>query len=410
MPSSDREFDVVIFGATSYTAKFCIENIFEIYGASGDQFKYCLAGRDGEKIDAVIQSLGLPSNTPKRICPLKIDNLKALARETQVIINFVGPFGMYGEPVVRACIEEGANYIDISGEIDWCQFLSVNYGQKAIEAGVKIMPCMGFDFTTYDVGMAILHDASPGLWRGGEVLCTSKTSSQGLSSGTTNTFVKMLTEPRMEPLSPEIKHALSQNMYILPKKIHGQNVTADLMGSPLAGYLEWINSSFLRGQWSNGEASHSTMNFTAGKAHASSWKATIGAFRMLMLWLYLGFLCALTSGMAAYFIPKNGSGPIIPEKSFVEHDLSLFPKGKTNPSVIVKMSYNKGECYWMTGVTSLEAALTIVYADNAVEDKNALLSIKYCKTGGVGSGSFLLGDSYVRRLKKAGIIYDVHKD
>ena len=43
-------------------------------------------------------------------------SLQEMASQCHVVVNCVGPYGFYGETVVRACIESGAHHLDVSGE------------------------------------------------------------------------------------------------------------------------------------------------------------------------------------------------------------------------------------------------------------------------------------------------------
>jgi len=43
-------------------------------------------------------------------------SLQEMASQAHVVVNCVGPYRFYGEPVVRACIASGAHYVDVSGE------------------------------------------------------------------------------------------------------------------------------------------------------------------------------------------------------------------------------------------------------------------------------------------------------
>jgi len=43
-------------------------------------------------------------------------SLQEMASQARVVVNCVGPYRFYGEPVVRACIASGAHYVDVSGE------------------------------------------------------------------------------------------------------------------------------------------------------------------------------------------------------------------------------------------------------------------------------------------------------
>ncbi len=42
-------------------------------------------------------------------------SLAAIARRTKVVIAMAGPYAKFGEPVVEACLAEGAHYVDITG-------------------------------------------------------------------------------------------------------------------------------------------------------------------------------------------------------------------------------------------------------------------------------------------------------
>ena len=43
-------------------------------------------------------------------------SLNSMAASTRVLLNCVGPFRYWGEPVVKACIGAGTHYLDICGE------------------------------------------------------------------------------------------------------------------------------------------------------------------------------------------------------------------------------------------------------------------------------------------------------
>lgn len=41
------------------------------------------------------------------------EELKALISKTKVVLNTIGPYHIYSEPVVAACAETGAHYLDV---------------------------------------------------------------------------------------------------------------------------------------------------------------------------------------------------------------------------------------------------------------------------------------------------------
>lgn len=102
--------DVIIYGATGYTGvKICQEF------ALNPPKSWIIAGRSKSKLEKLSSELKC-SNPPKVVVAdlHELDFIKG----AKVLINCVGPFRLYGEPVVKACVEHGVNYIDICGETE----------------------------------------------------------------------------------------------------------------------------------------------------------------------------------------------------------------------------------------------------------------------------------------------------
>ena len=55
---AEREFDVIIFGASGYTGKLVAEYMNKQYGAD-ESIKWAIAGRNKEKLSSVKQDLNL---------------------------------------------------------------------------------------------------------------------------------------------------------------------------------------------------------------------------------------------------------------------------------------------------------------------------------------------------------------
>ncbi|HBQ40600.1 MAG TPA: saccharopine dehydrogenase, partial [Halieaceae bacterium] len=56
MTSADREFDILLWGATGFTGQLVAEYLATSYGANGT-LRWALAGRNEAKLQAVQQSL-----------------------------------------------------------------------------------------------------------------------------------------------------------------------------------------------------------------------------------------------------------------------------------------------------------------------------------------------------------------
>lgn len=57
-------------------------------------------------------------------------SLDSMAKQAKVVINCCGPYRFYGESVVNACVENGASYIDVSGEPEVNYLMSSFYFYK----------------------------------------------------------------------------------------------------------------------------------------------------------------------------------------------------------------------------------------------------------------------------------------
>ncbi|MFX9397471.1 saccharopine dehydrogenase, partial [Acinetobacter baumannii] len=80
------------------------------------------------------------------------DSLALLARQTRVIISTVGPYLLHGEPLVAACVAEGTDYVDLTGEPEFVNRMRARYHAPAQAGGTRIVHCCGFDSIPHDLG------------------------------------------------------------------------------------------------------------------------------------------------------------------------------------------------------------------------------------------------------------------
>ncbi|MFW5876062.1 MAG: saccharopine dehydrogenase family protein, partial [Myxococcota bacterium] len=87
--------------------------------------------------------------------------LAAMAAQARVVLTTVGPYVRYGEPVVRACVEQGTDYVDITGEPAFVDMTRDRYHDLAREAGVRLVSCCGFDSIPHDLGVLFTVEHLP---------------------------------------------------------------------------------------------------------------------------------------------------------------------------------------------------------------------------------------------------------
>lgn len=76
-----------------------------------------------------------------------------MASQTKLILNCVGPFRHYGDPVVAACVETGCDYLDICGEPEFMEKMEAVYHEKAVENGSLVVSACGFDSVPAEFGL-----------------------------------------------------------------------------------------------------------------------------------------------------------------------------------------------------------------------------------------------------------------
>src|SRR5688500_9538943 len=146
--------DIVVFGATGFVGRLVAEYLAGHAPASAT---VALAGRSRAKLERVRAELGTPDWPLIVADTADPASLTALARETRVVATTVGPYRRGGLAVVEACIAEGADYCDLTGEILFAH-ASVSRHQAAHDAGVRIVHSCGFDSIPSDLGTFLLHE------------------------------------------------------------------------------------------------------------------------------------------------------------------------------------------------------------------------------------------------------------
>lgn len=151
----DRKYDIVLFGSTGFTGNLVAEYFAE--NVSLGKVKWAIAGRNPEKLEKVKNNLMHLNAECEDVDILECnsDDLQSLmdvTSQTKIIVTTVGPFALYGEKLVEACVETGTNYCDITGEPDFVKTIYKKYNDAAREKGIYIINCCGFDSIPADAG------------------------------------------------------------------------------------------------------------------------------------------------------------------------------------------------------------------------------------------------------------------
>ncbi|XP_056621010.1 saccharopine dehydrogenase-like oxidoreductase isoform X2 [Triplophysa dalaica] len=107
------------------------------------------------------------------------ESLAIMCKQGVIVLNCVGPYRFYGEPVVKACLENGAHCIDICGEPQFLEGIQLNYHSAAQENGVYIIGSCGFDSVPADMGILYTRDQFKGTLTAVESFLTVSTGPEG---------------------------------------------------------------------------------------------------------------------------------------------------------------------------------------------------------------------------------------
>ncbi|XP_030614853.1 saccharopine dehydrogenase-like oxidoreductase [Archocentrus centrarchus] len=186
--SSSRPYHLVIFGASGFTGQFVVEEVARTVseGPKGN-LKWAVAGRSKQKLEKVLEQAAGVLSKPELRTEVDIivadveepDSLAAMCKQAVIVLNCVGPYRFYGEPVVKACVENGAHHIDICGEPQFLEGMQLNYSSQAAENGVYIIGSCGFDSIPADMGVLYTRDQFKGTLTAVESFLNVSTGADG---------------------------------------------------------------------------------------------------------------------------------------------------------------------------------------------------------------------------------------
>ena len=151
-----RKYDLVVWGATSFTGKLVTEYLFNKYRSS--KIKWAIAGRNLDKLEKV-RSQVADENIPIFIADsFDEESLSKFVKKTRVVCSTVGPYSLYGTKLVKLCVENNTNYCDITGEAHWIRTLIDDYHEEAKSKKIKIVNSCGFDSIPSDMGVYFIQN------------------------------------------------------------------------------------------------------------------------------------------------------------------------------------------------------------------------------------------------------------
>lgn len=171
----ERAIDICLYGATGFAGRLVARHLFRRCREEG--LRLALAGRNEERLHALALELAAEGRGDPRTsadsggsagraeAPVirladsqDAERLDALTRESRVLCSTVGPYARHGTPLVRACVRNGSDYVDLTGEIQWIRESIDLFHENAQETGSRIVHAGGFDSLPSDIGVLLAQE------------------------------------------------------------------------------------------------------------------------------------------------------------------------------------------------------------------------------------------------------------
>ncbi|HEX5714097.1 MAG TPA: saccharopine dehydrogenase NADP-binding domain-containing protein [Solirubrobacterales bacterium] len=151
---TERQYDLALFGGTGFTGGLTADYLAANAPA---ELRWALVGRNRGKLEAVKERLAAASPQAPEPDLIEADAADAgalakVAEASRVVATTVGPYALYGAPLVAACAAAGTDYADLTGEPEFVDRMWIEHHARAQESGARLVHCCGFDSIPHDLG------------------------------------------------------------------------------------------------------------------------------------------------------------------------------------------------------------------------------------------------------------------
>jgi short subunit dehydrogenase-like uncharacterized protein len=194
-----RQYDVIVLGASGFTGKLVAEYMHGQYGTGN--LRWALAGRNLRKLEAVRDEYASSDVDILVADSNDLDSLEALVQQGRVVLTTVGPYARYGSKLVDACAKHGTHYCDLTGEVHWMRKMIEAHQPAAEASGARIVHTCGFDSIPSDIGVYFLqkHMQERHGCPASHIKYRTRKFKGGASGGTIDSMMAMMEEAQSDP-------------------------------------------------------------------------------------------------------------------------------------------------------------------------------------------------------------------
>lgn len=372
--NTERKYGIVLYGATSFVGQLVAAYLqkFLAEDDSSNEVSWAIAGRNQQKLEQVKKQVG-NSELPLIIADSEdADSLNEMAAQAQVIISTVGPYLKYGEPLIKACAENGTDYVDLTGEALFIKDMLDKYQQTAKDSGARIVNSCGFDSLPSDLGVLFTQNCAQKAH--GEYCDTInmrvKAAKGGLSGGTVSSMATIFEEIAKDK---SLRKQLA-NPYILNDDAKRPNVRQENVSLPQwdADNERWV-APFIMASINTRivHRSNQLRDYQYGrdfKYDEAIWLPAGLKGRLMSYGMTAGIAGFAASMMFKpsrdllneHVLPKPGDGPSKSEQENGYFDIRFFGYTNKNYQVLTKVTGDKDPGYGSTCQMLAQSALCLL--------------------------------------------------
>ena len=410
---SGQSYDLVVFGATSFVGKILTRCLWEEFGAHGE-IKWCAAGRSMPKLEELRNSLGATPATLPLLTADAADEaaLRKLCASTRVVVSTVGPYALYGEPLIKVCAESGTDYCDLTGEVQWIRRMLQRYEGAARRSGARIVHCCGFDSIPSDLGVHFLQAQAMQLFGAPctRVKMRVKAMRGGFSGGTVASLMNVVKETAADPA---LRNELADPYSLCPPgsapKVRQPDVRwaeFDIdFGAWVAPFvMSGINTRIVqRTNALSGQAYGADFTYDEAMLMGRGLKGRFAATALaagLAGFMLAGAIQPARAALERFVLPKPGEGPSREAQRKGFFDLRFLGTTADGRQIRTKVTGDRDPGYGSTGKMLGQATACL-----------ALDIGKAATAGGFWTPATIFGDRLIERLTdRSGLTFELVPD
>ena len=405
-----REFDIVLYGATGFAGKLTAEYLTK---AGGDA-RIALAGRSADKLRKVRDTLGPTAQSWELIAAdaTQPSSLIDMAARTRVVVATVGPYMHYGLPMVAACAAAGTDYADLTGEPLFIRESIDAYHKQAVDTGARIVHSCGFDSIPSDLTVFALHRRAEED-QAGELTETNlvvKSIAFGVSGGTAASVMELF---RASSSDSEARRLLNDPYSLTPDRgaepeLGGQSDLRWRRGGDIAPELDgyWmgpfvmamVNTRIVRRSnalldYAYGRRlEYSELMSTGRSAIAPLTSAILAGGNFAATALGSRYTDRIPRSLVDRILPKPGTGPGERARDNGHYTVETYTTTTTGARYRTTMSQKGDPGYKATSVLLGESALALAFDRDDLSDQRGVLT-----------PAAAMGDALLARFPAAGV-------